>query len=287
MTEQPKSSSRPVPDRFGVRLAEAIRSRGPLCLGLDPHTGLLELWGLPDTPAGVREFCSLALEGAAPTCAAVKPQSAFFERHGSAGVAVLEEVLAACRERGLLTVLDVKRGDIGSTMLGYAEAYLGDGSPLAADALTLSPYLGYESLRPALDLARQTGRGAFVLTRTSNPEGTQVQGCGRPTVAEQVMREVHRESAGQEPCGDVGMVLGATVDLVAEGLRVEDSPAPVLTPGVGAQGADEHDVARSFGGARGRVLVPISRGILGAGADAVPEAAARWAERLATAMGSD
>ncbi|OLT44150.1 orotidine 5'-phosphate decarboxylase [Serinicoccus sp. CNJ-927] len=288
MTDDPTSpgpGSHAAPQRFGLRLTEALGRHGPVCVGLDPHRELMQDWGLPDTAAGVAEFCSVVLDAAAGRCAAVKPQSAFFERHGAAGVAVLEDVLRGCRDRGLLTVLDVKRGDIGSTMAGYAQAYLDDDAPLAADAVTLSPYLGYGALRPALDLARSTGRGVFVLVRTSNPEGGQVQSAGRPSVAQQLLQEVGADNAGQAPCGDVGVVVGATLDPAAEGLDLAGSLAPVLAPGVGAQGADEHDVVRAFGGAAGRVLVPVSRGVLREGPEGVASALERWTRRLAGALG--
>lgn len=273
---------------FGQRLTQALAEYGPLCVGLDPHPHLLAQWDLADDPAGLREFSLRALDAAAGRCAAVKPQSAFYERHGAAGVAVLEETLAACRERSLLSVLDVKRGDIGSTMTGYAEAYLGEDSPLAADSLTLSPYLGYRSLRPAVDLARRSGRGVWVLARTSNPEGTDVQDVGAPgpTVAQRVVADVARDNSGLAPCGDVGLVVGATVDVRAVGLDLGPTLAPVLAPGVGAQGADEHDVARTFAGLTDRVLVPVSRGVLGAGPGAgeLADAVAGWTARLRAAM---
>ncbi|KUG54263.1 orotidine 5'-phosphate decarboxylase [Serinicoccus chungangensis] len=275
------------PERFGLRLHRALAEHGPLCVGIDPHRELLDAWGLPDSPDGLREFCAIVLAAATGRCAAVKPQSAFFERHGSAGVAVLEELLGQARRRGLLTILDAKRGDIGSTMQGYAQAYLGPGAPLSADALTLSPYLGYEALRPAVDLARDAGRGAFVLVRTSNPEAAQVQSVGRPSVAARVLAGVGHDNRGQEPCGDIGVVVGATVDLADEQLGLAEALAPVLAPGVGAQGADEHDVARSFAAVRGRVLVPVSRAVLGAGPAGVEAEVGRWAERLATALGRD
>src|SRR5690606_1075091 len=141
---------------FGTRLAAATAEHGPLCVGIDPHPRLLAAWGLPDDARGLREFALRVVEVLGGRVAAPKPQSALFERHGSAGVAVLEDVLAACRGTGTLSVLDVKRGDIGSTMAGYAEAYLADGAPLAADAVTLSPYLGLGSLAPAIELAHAT-----------------------------------------------------------------------------------------------------------------------------------
>lgn len=128
---EPGLSGRPP---FGARLAAVMDERGPLCVGIDPHRELLGAWGLGDDAAGLRDFCLRAVEAVGGRVAAVKPQSAFFERHGAAGIAVLEQTLAALRECGTLSVLDVKRGDIGSTMAGYAQAYLVDGAPLAAAA---------------------------------------------------------------------------------------------------------------------------------------------------------
>lgn len=280
----------PPPPTFGARLLAATAEQGPLCVGLDPHAHLLAEWGLPDTAQGVRTFSLTVLDALTGRCAAVKPQSAFYERHGAAGVAVLEEILAGCRERGLLSVLDVKRGDIGSTMGGYAEAYLGEGSPLAADSVTLSPYLGYGSLRPAIDLAARTGRGVWVLGVTSNPEGAEVQLAGDPTVAARIVGQVARDNAGARPYGHVGLVMGATLPRTpAElGLDLVAAGAPVLTPGVGAQGADEHDVARTFAGVTERLLVPISRGVLSAGPDvaALARAGTRWSDRLRAALRS-
>lgn len=275
---------------FGARLAAAMEERGPLCVGLDPHAHLLADWGLPDSAEGLRTFSRTVLDAVTGECAAVKPQSAFYERHGSAGVAVLEEVLQACRQRGVLTVLDVKRGDIGSTMGAYATAYLADGAPLAADSVTLSPYLGYGSLRPALDLARAGGRGVWVLGLTSNPEGADVQLVGDPPVAARVAAAVAADNTGLMPFGDIGLVVGATLPRTpAElGIDLAATGAPVLAPGVGAQGAGPEDVARTFAALRERVLVPIGRGVSSAGPD--PEglrALARdWSARLQRALGS-
>ncbi len=274
---------------FGARLAAAMREHGPLCVGLDPHAHLLGRWGLPDTPEGLRAFGRTVLDAVTGECAAVKPQSAFYERHGAAGVAVLEEVLTTCRERGLLTVLDVKRGDIGSTMGAYASAFLADGAPLAADSVTLSPYLGYGSLRPALDLARETGRGVWVLGLTSNPEGADVQLVGEPSVAARVVAAVTADNATLAPFGDVGLVVGATLPVPPADLGIDlaGSGAPVLAPGVGAQGAGPEDLARTFAAVRERVLVPISRGVLDAGPDpaALRDRAREWTQRLAGALG--
>lgn len=160
---------------FGERLRVTMDTFGAVCVGIDPHPELLTAWGLPVAAEGVREFARTCVAAFAGRVAAVKPQSAFFEEYGSAGVAVLEEILADFHSAGTPVILDVKRGDIGSTMAGYARAYLADQAPLAADAITVSPYLGFRSLSPAMDLAAATHRGVFVLALTSNPEGRDVQ----------------------------------------------------------------------------------------------------------------
>lgn len=261
---------------FGRRLAEAMAERGPLCVGIDPHPALLRAWGLPDDAAGLRDFSLRVLEAAGPRAAALKPQSAFFERHGSRGVAVLEDVLAAARDLGVLTIVDAKRGDIGSTMLGYAEAYLADGSPLAGDAVTLSPYLGFGSLAPAIEVASAAGRGVFVLALTSNPEGASVQhardadGVAVATrIAQGAERANAAERAAGETLGSVGLVVGATVgDAVRDlGLDLAGVGGPLLAPGFGAQGAGAADVAAVFGAARSAVLASTSRAVLAAGPD--------------------
>src|SRR3954451_3091470 len=148
---------------FGARLHAAIGLRGPLCAGIDPHAGLLREWGLDDDVAGLERFSMTAAETLAPRVAVVKPQSAFYERFGSRGIAVLEQLVTACRDAGSLVLLDVKRGDIGSTSQAYAEAYLDPSSPMAFDAITASPYLGFLSLGRMLDMARKHGAGVFVL----------------------------------------------------------------------------------------------------------------------------
>ncbi|MFJ4107658.1 orotidine-5'-phosphate decarboxylase [Oerskovia enterophila] len=264
---------------FGERLAAAMDSLGPLCVGIDPHPGLLAAWGLPDDATGVREFGLRVVEAVGGHVAALKPQSALFERHGSRGVAALEEVLAAAAAAGpsgTLTIVDAKRGDIGSTMAGYADAYLRDGSPLAGDALTVSPYLGFGSLTPAVEAALETGRGLFVLCLTSNPEGASVQhartgaGADVRSVAARIAAEAAALNEGADPLGSIGLVVGATIGDAARNTGV-DLPAvngPLLAPGVGAQGAGAAELAAVFGDARRQVLASSSRGVLAAGPDA-------------------
>ncbi|NMH90907.1 orotidine-5'-phosphate decarboxylase [Pseudonocardia bannensis] len=252
--------------RFGARLDDAVAARGPLCVGIDPHPALLAEWGLTDDAGGLERFAMSALEALAGHVAVIKPQSAFFERHGSAGVAVLERLLAAAADTPTLTLLDVKRGDIGSTMDGYADAYLGVGAPLAADAITLSPYLGLGSLAPAVRIAVDAGRGVFVLARTSNPEGGEVQlaGWAGRSVAQTVVDGAAALNAGVEPLGDVGVVVGATAE---HGLELGALNGAVLAPGLGAQGAGPGDLAARFAGVDGLVLPTASRSVLRHGPD--------------------
>ena len=258
-------------ETFGRRLHAALAERGPFCAGIDPHPGLLAAWGLDDDAAGLERFSRTAVEALGDTVAVLKPQSAFFERHGSRGVAVLERVIADARAAGALVLLDVKRGDIGSTMQAYADAYCDPASPLCADAVTVSPYLGFESLRPVLDTALAHGNGVFVLALTSNPEGPEVQharGADGRTVAGTMLDHVRAANtaalAGTEPLGSVGVVVGATTGGNGEDLAVG---GPLLAPGIGAQGATVEDLATVFGAALPQVVPSASREVLGAGPD--------------------
>ncbi|GMA37676.1 orotidine-5'-phosphate decarboxylase [Demequina litorisediminis] len=255
---------------FGARLAAAMERHGPLCVGVDPHVSLLTQWGLPDTPDGLAAFSDTVVTGAAGSAAAIKPNAAFYERHGSRGIAVLERLLADARDADLLTVMDAKRGDIGSTMAGYADAFLRPGSPLEADSLTVSPYLGFGSLKPALDLAAETGKGIFVLALTSNPEGHDVQHARTASgeaVAAAVVRQASALNEGATPMGNVGLVVGATVGSAVSdlGIGLDGLNGPILAPGVGAQGAGPDELAQVFGNSRSRVLVNQSRGVLAEG----------------------
>ncbi|MGG5171344.1 orotidine-5'-phosphate decarboxylase [Pseudarthrobacter sp. J1738] len=254
---------------FGARLATAMETHGQLCVGIDPHPSLLEAWGLNDDVASLERFSRTAVEAFAGLAAAAKPQVALFERHGSAGMAVLERVLADLAAAEVLSIADAKRGDIGSTMAAYADAWLRDGSPLAADALTVSPYLGFESLRPALDMAEKTGRGVFVLALTSNPEGAAVQHVGgRDSVARRIVQAAATENERYGArLGSVGLVVGATVGEFLEELEIDllSVRGPILAPGLGAQGATAADLRSGFGSAFSAVLATSSRDILAAG----------------------
>jgi orotidine-5'-phosphate decarboxylase len=257
---------------FGARLARAMRTRGPLCAGIDPHAGLLGEWGLSDDVAGLERFALTAAEALAPRVAVVKPQSAFYERFGSRGVAVLERLVRTCRDAGSLVLLDVKRGDIGSTSQAYADAYLEPSSPIAVDAITASPYLGFGSLQPMVETARKHGAGLFVLARTSNPEGAEVQAARTPagTVADVVLAHLRHLNAGAEPLGSFGAVVGATI---ADGMHDLEINGPILAPGYGAQGGTVADLQRIFGSGVGRVLPSTSRDLLRHGPSGLADAA--------------
>jgi len=260
---------------FGARFHAALAERGHLCAGIDPHAALLLEWGLDDTVAGLERFALTAVEGLAPHVPVIKPQSAFYERFGSRGIAVLERVIAESRAAGALVLLDVKRGDIGSTSQAYADAYLDPASPLASDAVTVSPYLGFGSLRPFVDTARTHDAGLFVLALTSNKEGPEVQHAvpapetGAGTVGALVLDHLRRLNADAQPLGSFGAVVGATVDPSTgsgrRGQEAFDINGPVLAPGYGAQGGTAADIARIFGPARGAVVASSSRGLLRSG----------------------
>ncbi|WP_276652991.1 orotidine-5'-phosphate decarboxylase [Corynebacterium vitaeruminis] len=262
---------------FGDKLVEAGRRHGRLCVGIDPHAALLEQWGLGTTVEGLRAFTQACVAAFKGNVALVKPQVAFYEAFGSAGFAVLEEALAELREAGTLVVADAKRGDIGSTMAGYAHAWLDPDSPLVADAVTVSPYLGYGSLKPILELAEEQAKGVFVLAATSNPEARELQdqrgGDGR-SISQQVVDAAAASNAqwkAEGHYGNVGVVVGATL---ATPPALSELNGPILLPGVGAQGATAEDVLRLTEGVVELGFPNVSRAILrqGPGVDKLTQA---------------
>ena len=270
---------------FGARLADAMSRRGPLCLGIDPHPELLRAWNLPINADGLAAFSDTCVQAYADF-AVVKPQVAFFEAYGAAGYAVLECTIAALRDAGVLVLADAKRGDIGSTMAAYAVAWAGE-SPLAADAVTASPYLGFGSLQPLLDAAAAHGRGVFVLAATSNPEGATVQRAeidGR-AVAQSIVDQAAAVNQAQGPGpGSVGVVVGATV---ADPPDVSGLGGHVLVPGIGAQGGQASALKGLGGAAAGQLLPAVSREVLGAGPDVAALRAAGERMRDAVAYLAD
>ena len=265
-------------ERFGERVRAALTARGPLCVGIDPHAALLDAWGLPQDADGVREFGLRTVDAAADRVGIVKPQVSFFERFGSRGIAALEDVLAAARAARLIVIADAKRGDIGTTMDAYAAAWLTPGSPLEADALTVNPFLGVAALDGAFDLAAAGGKGLFVLASTSNTEAELLQrsvsATGR-TVSADIIADVsarNRETVQAGEWGDVGFVVGATVDWADAGISAFSPVAPLLAPGFGAQGATPADLVTRFGPMSDAVIASESRSILSAGPEGLSAA---------------
>jgi len=269
---------------FGQRVRAALDEYGPLCVGIDPHASLLEEWGLDVSAQGAREFGLRVVDGAAGRVGVVKPQVSFFERYGSSGLRALEQVIAAARQSGLIVIADAKRGDIGTTMDAYGEAWLTPGAPLESDAVTVNPFLGVGTLEGTFQLAARGGKGVLVLAATSNPDAFTAQRArmadGR-TVSAGIVADVSERNARTTPEGqwaDIGFVIGATVDWHDAGLSTLAPEAPILAPGFGHQGASPRDLRPRFGSAAPLVIASESRSILAVGADRV---AARVSERAA------
>jgi orotidine-5'-phosphate decarboxylase len=268
-------------ESFRSRLLSAVSERGSLCAGIDPTAKVLGAWGLPDSAAGAVEFGTRCVEAFAPHISVVKTNVAFFEQYGAAGLSALESVLAAARDAGLLTLADAKRGDIASTNAAYARAWLSPDSPLAVDAMTVAPYLGARALDPFVDMARQHGRGVFIVVRSSNPEGRAVQltrGDDGRTLEVALLDEV----AGR------GEVVGAVI-----GLMSDEPPLALvggsfyLAPGLGTQGATWADLGTQFGGmASTPVVANLSRVLVEVGPDpgALRDAALRAKEEIAAQL---
>jgi orotidine-5'-phosphate decarboxylase len=259
-----------VTDTFASRFAKVRSDLGPLVWGLDPSGAVLRAWELGDDPGGLDRFADIVLEAAVGTVGLVKPQSAFFERHGWRGFRTLSRLIADARSSGLLVILDVKRGDVGSTNDAYAQAYLGAGAPLEADAITVHPYLGLAAMDAFVAGADEAGSCLLVVTRSSNPEGRAVQSArehsGRQ-VDEGLLQEIGKLNQTLAP-GQIGPV-GAVVSPVRiePGLDLADAQALFLAPGIGAQGITSQDVAEVFAACPDRVMPSASRSLLAAGPD--------------------
>jgi orotidine-5'-phosphate decarboxylase len=284
------AASETVRASFGARVADAVGRFGPLCAGIDPSAALLHAWGLPDDATGLRSFCRICVEALGGAVAVIKPQVAFFERHGSAGMAELERLLVEAREAGLLVLADAKRGDIDTTAAAYADAWLREGSTLAADAVTVHPYLGLAALAPLITLAGRTGRGVIVVTRSSNPEGRLIQEAvtrSGDSVEESLLAEIAAWNESPElPTGTVGAVVGAT--LPRSIFPLSQLGGVILAPGLGAQGAQLDEIAERFGGcAPGTVVASTSRALLASGPKPAElrRAAADLSNELAAVLG--
>ncbi len=265
---------------FGARLRETFETVGHLCVGIDPHDYLLAEWELSRDATGAREFGLRIIDALDGAAGIVKPQVAFFERFGSTGYQALEDVLAACRDAGILVIADAKRGDVGSTVEAYAHAWLTPGSPLEADAMTVSAYQGLGSITDARELALSSGKGLFVLAATSNPESFEPQRAiianGEYTgdsVAGAIINGVTQWNTNEAGLGSMGVVIGATIALDDYGIHHGVlTSTPILAPGFGHQGAHYDDIAALYGSSAHNVLVSASRSILAAGLSGIKKA---------------
>jgi len=274
-------------ETFGQRLQQRVQEFGPLCVGIDPSKTLLESWGRDDAIEGLEFFALSVLEAALGNAAVIKPQVAYFERFGAAGYVILERLLSEARDAGMMVIADAKRGDIGATNEGYAEAWLDDKSPLSCDAVTVSPYTGVAALTPFFDRV-PAGKGVFLLAATSNPEGLTLQEARTSedeAVEDMVLRSVAEYNRNGEGLGGVGVVLGATRHQPR--FDLSRLHGPYLVPGVGAQGATPDQVGRLFARCpKGSVVVNVSRAILSVGPDrgALTDSVRRWRDDLANSL---
>ena len=278
-----------VADSFATRFAAVRAVRGPLVLGLDPSADVLESWCLGDSADGLDRFADIVLAAADSAVGLVKPQSAFYERHGWRGIRTLQRLVADARSTGLLVILDVKRGDVASTNDAYAEAYLGKGAPLAADAITVHPYLGVGAMGRLVSRAADSGSCLLVVTRSSNPEGRLVQSsvtAGGLLVEQDLLRQIRalNDNLASGGIGPVGAVI-APARLHPE-LDLAAANCLFLAPGVGAQGAAVADVAEVFAACQDRVIPSASRSLLTAGPDVrkLADAAAALAAEFRAAL---
>lgn len=255
-----------------ARRFEALRTqRGPFCLGLDPGPELLQAWGFKDDIWGLRNFCNRVIDACAQHVSVIKPQSAYFERFGAAGLEVLADIIGSIRALGSLALLDVKRGDIGSTNAAYANALLGPDSAMGADAITVHPYLGFGALGPFLQRVEETGCALFAVVLSSNPEGQLIQNAlvsPGQSVAQHLCDEITRYNASVRPegVGSVGAVVGLTANGASE-IAARLTNSLILAPGLGAQGGTFEQLAERFAPAKQRVLPTSSRGLLSSGPD--------------------
>jgi orotidine-5'-phosphate decarboxylase len=250
-------------ESFARRFAAARAAQGPLVFGLDPSGDLLESWGLGDSADGLDRFADIVLDAAAGPVGLVKPQSAFYERHGWRGIKTLQRLIASARASRLLVILDVKRGDVGSTNHAYAEAYLGKGAPLASDAVTVHPYLGLAAMDAFVSRAAGSGSCLLVVTRSSNPEGRAIQARAERQLLDGIGALNARLAPGV--IGPVGAVVGPA--RLQPALDLAAASCLFLAPGVGAQGASPADVAHVFAACPDRVMPSASRCLLQAGPD--------------------
>ena len=254
-----------LPTSFGERLVKTFASSGQLCVGMDPSLEQLKKWGLPERAAGAEQFCIQIIDNCVGEIGLLKPQVSFFEQFGSEGFAALERVLVRASEAGFIIIADAKRGDIGTTMDGYARAWLSTEGPFVADAVTVSPYLGAESLDPTIAFASSNSKGVFILAATSNPEGKVLQS----SVSENqrsIASNVASYAAGfnKESLGSVGLVIGAQANLIDMAIETKKLiHTPILVPGFGAQGAKLSNARSILGELADVAVFSVSRSVAG------------------------
>ncbi len=273
---------------FGTRLKLALESYGHLCVGIDPSAEQLSSWNLPTSALGAERLAMELLDACSGKVGIVKPQVSFFEQFGPAGFDALSQVLSKAREMGFLVIADAKRGDIGSTMNGYARAWLVSEAPFFCDALTLSPYLGPESLSETIELAIENERGVFLLAATSNPESLSVQRAQfqGESVASSVAS--YAESLNESFLGSIGLVIGASVDLATAGISEELLVnTPVLVPGFGAQGTKLSSAGSILRSARSNMICSVSRSVAGTTKSGLHERLELALRELSEGMASD
>jgi orotidine-5'-phosphate decarboxylase len=285
-----------LPETFSKRLETAFAAKGQLCVGIDPHESLLIENGFDVSAEGLHHFSMRMLDQLQDEVSIIKPQVSFFERFGSQGFRSLELVLQEANHRGFLVIADAKRGDIGSTMEAYGQAWLAKSAPFICDALTVNPYLGVGSLSSAVAFASERGKGLFVLAATSNQEGITLQSSRNEevTVAAQVAREVQtfniNSATSNTLFGSLGLVVGATVDLKQTGLDSLNADrtslrTTILAPGFGFQGANLESAKNIFGDLSRDVIYTVSRSALRNGIEGLKGTARQDQEILNTALG--
>jgi len=284
-----------LPENFSTKLERAFSTFGQLCVGIDPHASLLIENGLDDSLEGLDRFSRTVLEHACGLVGIIKYQVSFYERFGPEGLMVLQQQLRLAKDAGLLVIADAKRGDIGSTMEAYSEAWLGKDAAFLCDALTVSSFLGVGALEPAISAAVERGKGLFVLCATSNPEARLIQQSRNQsvTVSGQVAAEVERynklTSQSNSKFGSIGLVVGATIDLQSQGLESLNSQSktlrsPILAPGFGAQGVHLSQAKAIFPATHSDTIFSISRSVLRDGLSAVRNSIKHDSVELAQAL---
>ena len=254
-----------MPSSFGERLVKTFGTSGQLCVGMDPSVEQLKQWGLAESAAGAEQFCMQIMDNCLGEIGVLKPQVSFFEQFGSVGFAALERVLVRASEAGYMVIADAKRGDIGSTMDGYARAWLSTEGPFVADAVTVSPYLGSESLGETIAFASSNSKGVFLLAATSNPEAEALQSSisgNQRSVAGNVA--LYTAGFNKQSVGSVGLVIAAQANLIVMGIDTKELfHTPILAPGFGAQGAKLLQARSIFGELAEVTIFSVSRSVAG------------------------